>query len=110
MRHGQYNLEGKDDSERVLTPMGVTQADHTGRRLAQLNLPLTYMVSSTMSRAKQTAALIGQHLPPGLTVLPDDPILKEGAPYPPEPGSVKVKTVEYPPLFFSAHFCVLHGF
>jgi len=89
VRHGQYNLDGKTDDERVLTPMGVEQADHTGKRLAQLNLPLTYMVSSNMSRAKQTAGLIGQSLPSDLTVLPDDPILREGAPYPPEPGNVK---------------------
>lgn len=91
VRHGQYNLAGKDDSERTLTPMGIVQAGHTGKRLAELNLPLTYIISSTMSRAKQTAALIAQHLPPGLTVLPDDPILKEGAPYPPEPGTCKVE-------------------
>jgi len=89
VRHGQYNLEGKTDEERVLTNLGIEQADHTGKRLANLNLPLTYMVSSNMSRAKQTAALIGQSLPEDLTVLPDDPILREGAPYPPEPGNVK---------------------
>ena len=65
VRHGQYNLAGKDDSERTLTPMGIVQAGHTGKRLAELNLPLTYIISSTMSRAKQTAALIAQHLPPG---------------------------------------------
>ena len=91
VRHGQYNLEGKDDSERILTQMGIVQADYTGRRLAELNLPLTYMVSSTMSRAQQTAALIGQPLPEGLTTLPGDPILREGGPYPPEPGSVKAE-------------------
>ena len=44
------------------------------------------MISSNMSRAKQTAALIGQNLPSQLTVLPDDPLLREGGPYPPEPG------------------------
>ena len=91
VRHGQYNLEGKNDDEKILTQMGIDQANFTGVRLAQLNLPLTYMVSSNMSRAKQTAGVIGQHLPDGLLVLPDDPILREGAPYPPEPGSVKAE-------------------
>ena len=91
VRHGQYNLEGQTDVERVLTPMGIEQALQTGKRFGDLNLPLTYMVSSTMARAKQTAALIGQHLPQDLKVLPDDPILVEGAPYPPEPGRVKAE-------------------
>merc|ERR1712168_1009023 len=53
------------------------------------------MVSSNMSRAKQTAALIGQSLPADLQVLPDDPILREGAPYPPEPGTVKPEAGYY---------------
>ncbi len=59
----------------------------TGKRLAELNLPLTYLVCSTMSRARETANLIKQHLPASLVVKPDDAILAEGAPYPPEPPS-----------------------
>ena len=87
IRHGQYNLEGKTDTERYLTELGIEQATKTGHRLAELNLPLTYLVSSTMTRAKQTSSLIKQSLPEDLEILADDEILKEGAPYPPEPKS-----------------------
>lgn len=85
IRHGQYNLKGKLDSERYLTELGRQQASLTGQRLAELNLPLTYLVCSTMTRAQQTAGLIRQNLPEDLPVKVDDPLLCEGAPYPPEP-------------------------
>ena len=86
-RHGQYNLQGKSDLDRYLTNLGIEQATLTGHRLAELNLPLTSMVSSTMTRAKQTAGLIRQSLSEDIEILPDDEILREGAPYPPEPKS-----------------------
>ena len=87
IRHGQYNLQGKSDLDRYLTNLGIEQATLTGHRLAELNLPLTSMVSSTMTRAKQTAGLIRQSLSEDIEILPDDEILREGAPYPPEPKS-----------------------
>lgn len=40
-----------------------------------------------MSRAKETAGLIGQSLPQDLQRKWDDELLSEGAPYPPEPPS-----------------------
>ena len=89
VRHGQYNLKGKIDSEKYLTDLGREQALITGKRLAELNLPLTYLVSSTMTRAQQTAGLIRQNLPENLPVKPDDSLLAEGAPYPPEPPSAR---------------------
>ena len=36
VRHGQYNLEGKEDEERYLTDLGRKQAEQTGQRLALL--------------------------------------------------------------------------
>ncbi len=87
IRHGQYNLEGLTDQARSLTNLGMTQAEGTGKRLAELNLPLTYMVSSTMTRAIQTAGLIRPSLPADLEIKANDPILTEGDPYPPEPPS-----------------------
>ena len=78
VRHGQYNLKGKLDSERYLTELGRQQASSTGQRLAELNLPLNYLVSSTMTRAQQTAGLIRQSLPENLEVKIDDPLLCEG--------------------------------
>lgn len=87
IRHGQYNLKGANDSERILTDMGVKQADQTGRRLAELGLPFTSIISSTMARAIQTSDIIRKHLPPELPVRSPDVLLREGAPYPPEPIS-----------------------
>ncbi len=87
IRHGQYNLKGTNDQERYLTELGRSQAQMTGLRLAELDLPLTYMVSSTMTRAIETAGLIKPSLPGGLEIKPNDPILAEGDPYPPEPPS-----------------------
>ena len=85
IRHGQYNLDGKTDAERRLTELGIQQACLAGERLASLRLPFTHMVSSTMTRAKETADLIQPFLPPNIPILPNDSILCEGAPFPPEP-------------------------
>ena len=97
IRHGQYNLEGKSDTERYLTQLGIQQATLTGQRLAELNLPNSSMVCSTMTRAKQTAGLIQQSLPENVEILPHDSILEEGAPYPPEP---KVRITTYIHFFY----------
>lgn len=87
IRHVQYNLDGKTDDEKRLTILGCDQAEATGQRIASLKLPLTYVVSSTMTRAIETADLIRPYLPTDISSLPNDPILCEGAPFPPEPRS-----------------------
>ena len=71
-------MKGISDPERYLTELGTQQALSTGHRLAELNLPLTYLVSSTMTRAQQTSGLIRQSLPENLEVKLDDPLLCEG--------------------------------
>ena len=86
IRHGQYNLEGKSDAERVLTALGRTQAELTGARLAELKLPYTKIIRSSMSRAMETAGLIHERLPDVPVERPDD-LLREGAPIKPEPES-----------------------
>ncbi|XP_060533916.1 serine/threonine-protein phosphatase Pgam5, mitochondrial-like isoform X2 [Cylas formicarius] len=89
IRHGQYNLDGKTDAERVLTKLGRIQADYTGKRLQELSLPYTKMIRSTMARADETGAIISQYLP-SIPITHCD-LLREGAPVPPEPplGSYK---------------------
>ncbi|XP_065333071.1 serine/threonine-protein phosphatase PGAM5, mitochondrial isoform X1 [Cloeon dipterum] len=84
IRHGQYNLSGKTDKERTLTDFGQQQATLTGKRLAELALPYSSLIRSTMTRAIETAALIGKHLDKDI---PSEscPLLHEGAPIPPEP-------------------------
>ena len=84
IRHGQYNLDGKDDSERYLTQLGRDQASSTGVRLADMNLPYTHILHSNMTRAVETAQLISQHLP-HVKMLDSDGILREGSPIRPEP-------------------------
>jgi len=50
IRHGQYNLEGKEDNQRYLTELGRAQASLTGVRLATLSLPYTHILHSNMTR------------------------------------------------------------
>ena len=65
VRHGAY------DSARVaasgdgpdLTPLGVAQAKLAGARLAALPGPWTRILSSTMTRARETAAVIKESMP-----------------------------------------------
>lgn len=83
IRHGQYNLQGTTDEERILTKLGRLQAEYTGKRLAELGLPYSNMIKSTMSRAQETGSIISKFLPD----VPVDhcSLLREGAPIPPEP-------------------------
>ncbi|XP_063978850.1 serine/threonine-protein phosphatase Pgam5, mitochondrial-like [Diachasmimorpha longicaudata] len=83
IRHGQYNLKGKNDAERYLTELGRRQADYTGKRLAELALPFSLIVRSTMTRAQETSKIIEKSLSDVPTE--DDILLMEGAPIPPEP-------------------------
>ncbi|XP_008548399.1 serine/threonine-protein phosphatase PGAM5, mitochondrial [Microplitis demolitor] len=83
IRHGQYNLNGSTDAERTLTELGRNQAASTGKRLAQLALPYSLIVRSTMARAQETSKIIESSLPNVPVV--DDSLLVEGCPILPEP-------------------------
>ena len=98
VRHGQYNLEGTQDSDRFLTDLGKKQAEGTGQRLALLysrylqkmdengnevknkNIKL---VKSTMTRATETANIILSQLTDIEHTNCD--LLREGAPCVPDP-------------------------
>lgn len=82
IRHGQYHMK---TLEKNLTPLGREQAVLVGKRLAQSGLKFDRLVMSTMPRATETAGLILDQLPPVQKFT--DPLLEEGAPYPPEPES-----------------------
>jgi len=100
VRHGQYNLDGSQDSERYLTELGRKQAEVTGIRLGALyskylqkldengnelknnNIKL---VKSSMTRATETADIILKQLPEIENSSCD--LLREGAPCMPEPPS-----------------------
>ncbi|XP_030767037.1 serine/threonine-protein phosphatase Pgam5, mitochondrial-like isoform X2 [Sitophilus oryzae] len=83
IRHGQYNLKGLSDKERYLTVLGRLQAEYTGKRLRELNLPYTNIVKSTMARANETGSIISVQLP--TVPVSHCDLLREGAPIPPEP-------------------------
>nr|ADD38237.1 Serine/threonine-protein phosphatase PGAM5, mitochondrial [Lepeophtheirus salmonis] len=91
VRHGQY-----DFSNGKLTPKGWEQAFATARRLKELNLPLQYIVGSSMPRAMETASAISSILESGVALLPTNELLREGAPYPDIPKRSSWK----PPLSY----------
>ncbi|CAI9617270.1 unnamed protein product [Staurois parvus] len=85
VRHGQYNVDGKADSEKVLTALGREQANLAGQRLASLGYTYNAMTYSTLQRARETSEIISQHLD-GVQRTGSD-LLREGAPIRPDPPS-----------------------
>lgn len=86
IRHGQYNLNGITDSERILTELGRQQAKLTGDRLTELKIPIDSVIISTMTRAQETGNLILNQLPQREKLMIEhDKMLEEGAPIPPNP-------------------------
>ena len=70
VRHGQYDHADERDefTGRALVPLGVAQARLLAARLKAMPAAFTSLTSSTMTRARQTAAVI-QHDLPGLEEL-----------------------------------------
>jgi len=65
IRHGQYDHEDDSDPDvgKALVPLGVAQARLVAARLASLPADMTSLTSSTMTRARQTALVIGEDFP-----------------------------------------------
>lgn len=91
IRHGQYDETFKEDEKRRLTPLGRKQADLTGERLKKMiegiddkfkSLPVYSITVSDMTRAKETAEIIGAHLPDYIERSQPDELLNEGIPAP----------------------------
>mmetsp|Transcript_56021 Transcript_56021/g.132119 ORF Transcript_56021/g.132119 Transcript_56021/m.132119 type:complete len:256 (+) Transcript_56021:3-770(+) len=67
VRHGQY-VSADDDKDRILTPLGRQQAHLIGKRLTEVtkltseNNSSVSLFCSTMTRAKETAAIINEEL------------------------------------------------
>jgi hypothetical protein len=81
VRHGQYNLKGSTDTERVLTELGRKQAELTGKRLAHLELPISDVVLSTMTRAQETGNIILDQLNQQKSLkIVNDSLIQEGEP------------------------------
>jgi len=65
IRHGDYTPQDDSipDSLNVLTPLGIAQARLVSTRLKSMNIEFNSLISSTMTRAKQTAEVIGNDFP-----------------------------------------------
>jgi serine/threonine-protein phosphatase PGAM5 len=65
IRHGQYDEEDARDEYvgKELVPLGIAQARLVAARLKDMPLEFTSLISSTMTRARQTAMIINQEFP-----------------------------------------------
>ena len=65
IRHGDYDHEDESDPDigKALVPLGVAQARLVGARLRGLPVEMTSLHSSTMTRARETALVIGEEFP-----------------------------------------------
>jgi len=65
VRHGYYDWEDESDPEvgKALIPLGVAQARLVSARLVALPVEMSMLYSSTMTRARQTAAVIHKDFP-----------------------------------------------
>lgn len=65
IRHGDYTPQDDSipDSVNVLTPLGIAQARLVSTRLKSMNINFNSLISSTMTRAKQTAEIINKDFP-----------------------------------------------
>jgi serine/threonine-protein phosphatase PGAM5 len=65
IRHGHYDIDDERDPDvgRALIPLGIAQARLVAARLRSLPVMITSLHSSTMTRARQTAAVINQEFP-----------------------------------------------
>ena len=65
IRHGHYDEADERDefTGKELTPLGITQARLVAARLEAMPVDFTSLISSTMTRARQTAMIINQEFP-----------------------------------------------
>ena len=65
IRHGEYNIDDERDAfvGKELTPLGVAQARLLSTRLKSMSVKFNSLISSTMTRAIQTAMVINQEFP-----------------------------------------------
>lgn len=65
IRHGHYDEADERDeyTGKGLTPLGIAQARLVSARLEAMPVKFTSLISSTMTRARQTAMIINQEFP-----------------------------------------------
>ncbi|KAH8389868.1 hypothetical protein KR200_002961 [Drosophila serrata] len=79
VRHGEYfkTVHGSH-----LTERGRLQAQRTGKRLREMGMSWDQIVTSTMTRAEETATIILKELDIDTNKMKHDSLLREGIPYP----------------------------
>ncbi len=65
IRHGQYDHDDDRSSDigKALVPLGIAQSKLVANRLKSLPVKMSSLISSTMTRARQTAMIINQDFP-----------------------------------------------
>ena len=65
IRHGEYNINDERDEfvGKELTPLGIAQSRLLSARLKAMSVQFNSLISSTMTRARQTAMIINQEFP-----------------------------------------------
>jgi len=65
IRHGQYDHDDDRSSDigKALVPLGIAQSKLVANRLKSLSVKMSSLISSTMTRARQTAMIINQDFP-----------------------------------------------
>jgi serine/threonine-protein phosphatase PGAM5 len=90
VRHGQFNQKGKDDAKHTLTDLGKRQASLAGKRLRDIIPKGTTpkrIISSTMTRAEETAQIIRDEYFKEIETIEKTDLLREGGPTRPEPDT-----------------------
>jgi serine/threonine-protein phosphatase PGAM5 len=80
VRHGNYDEATKGDEDVIggLTPLGLAQARLVAARLAGMPVTFSSLITSPMTRARQTAGVVNQSLP--RLQLQITPVLRECTP------------------------------
>jgi serine/threonine-protein phosphatase PGAM5 len=65
IRHGEYDQTDTSDADvgKELTPLGIAQARLVSARLKGMPVEFTSLISSTLTRARQTAIIINEEFP-----------------------------------------------
>jgi len=65
IRHGQYDHNDKSnpDTGKALVPLGIAQSRLISNRLKSIPVKMNSLISSTMTRARETAMIINQDFP-----------------------------------------------
>ena len=65
IRHGQYDHDDDRSSDigKALVPLGIAQSRLVSNRLKSLPVKMSSLISSTMTRARETAMIINQDFP-----------------------------------------------